>query len=355
MTETARLDRAIEKVVRRQNCSGCGACAWLDSGLSMELDESGFRRPVRRDPTSTPKDHATRLFEQVCPGRRVGSPRPAGATIHPTLGPVLGAWEAWAADPAIRFQGSSGGVLSALAAWLTESGQLSSIVGAAADQDAPRRTVQRVDHRPGTALAAAGSRYGGRGPGRRPPRCSPGTGLVGKPCEASAARGLLIAGSSSSTEDQPVLLSFFCAGTPSQLATDTARDRARPAERCSAAPAVVPRPRLAGLVSPRRARRRGGQRQLRRVLGRRASGRPSSGAARSARTESARAVTSARPTSGTPTNVATPTSPRARAAGARSRPGRPAASRSSSGRSPRVCSSAGRWRSTRWPACSRCR
>src|SRR5689334_141612 len=114
MSESARLDRAVASVVRRQNCSGCGGCAWLDPGLIMELDEAGFRRPVRRDNTSTPKPNATQVFAQICPGRRVSSPRPPGATTHPTLGPVISAWEAWAGDPAIRHRGSSGGVLSAL-------------------------------------------------------------------------------------------------------------------------------------------------------------------------------------------------------------------------------------------------
>ena len=131
----------------------------------------------------------------------------------------MSAWEAWAADPEIRYRGSSGGVLSALAAWLTQTGQASSVLGAAANPDAPRRTISVTITDRETALAAAGSRYAPVAALAGPSALEPGTALVGKPCEASAARRLLACGDTPG-DDQPVLLSFFCAGTPSQLATD---------------------------------------------------------------------------------------------------------------------------------------
>lgn len=217
MSVDAKLDRAIRRVVQQQNCSGCGACAWLDPGLQMVVTDEGFSRPQRQSHGGCRPD-ALNIFNNVCPGRRVVSPKAAGATVHPSMGAAHSVWVAWAADDDIRRRGSSGGVLTALAAWLTENGEASEIIGAAADSREPSstRTAHIVDRR--SALAASGSRYapvsilGDRDALRA------GTALIGKPCEISAARQLLDA--TQSVENRPLLLSFYCAGTPSQRATD---------------------------------------------------------------------------------------------------------------------------------------
>nr|WP_269779425.1 Coenzyme F420 hydrogenase/dehydrogenase, beta subunit C-terminal domain [Propioniciclava soli] len=130
------------------------------------------------------------------------------------MGTHVAAWRAWATAPDVRHRGSSGGTLTALSAWLLESGRARSVASAAADPEDPRRTRSLpVVDRAG-ALACAGSRYA--------PACSAalpvgaGEAFVGKPCEASATRALH-AGQGASA---PLILSFFCAGTPSQHATD---------------------------------------------------------------------------------------------------------------------------------------
>lgn len=215
MNGQRQFDRAVSRVVAARNCSGCGACALLDPGVSMQLDVDGYLRPVRvLDGTSTVDTVAT--FEAVCPGRRVRSPRPAGATIHPTLGPILSAWSAWAADADIRHRGSSGGTLTALVTWLTETGEFASFVAAQAAARSTRTETVTIIDREG-AMASAGSRYAPTAILAHPGVLAPGTGVVGKPCEVSAARAL--AGRDSGAET-PLMLSFFCAGTPSQQATD---------------------------------------------------------------------------------------------------------------------------------------
>lgn len=223
MSESERLDRAIARVVRRQNCSGCGACTLLDPGLVMKLDPEGFRRPDRRTRNRLPQG-STRLFKEICPGVRVAAQKPAGSVRHPVLGPVVSAWEAWAGDDELRYRGSSGGALSALTAWLTESGEVPRFTAAGPDARDPRKTSGMLITDRHTAGRAAGSRYApvsvlavsgvmARG------------GIVGKPCEISAARALQAQrrdqqDSESGRDDEPLLLSFFCAGTPSQHATE---------------------------------------------------------------------------------------------------------------------------------------
>lgn len=213
------LDSAVRSVVAEQNCSGCGACTRLDDALEMRLDGDGYARPVRSSRPSTAGPGADDLFDRVCPGRLVSSPRPPGATVHPTMGPVVSAWQAWASDPEIRHRGSSGGTLTALAAWLNETGEVSSVTGARADRERPRRTVSVTITSREEALAAAGSRYAPVSSMAAADALAGGSGFVGKPCEVSAARALL---DSDPGEDvaTPLLLSFFCAGTPSQDATD---------------------------------------------------------------------------------------------------------------------------------------
>jgi coenzyme F420 hydrogenase subunit beta len=217
VSAAAGLDRAVAEVVASGNCSGCGACTIIDAGLSMRLADDGYSRPVRTEAGQTPPD-AARTFAQVCPGRRVRARREPEARRHPLLGPVVSCWEAWAADDEVRTRGSSGGTLTALSTWLLEEGLVDTVSTVRVDETAPRRTVPVTITTRDEALASAGSRYAPVS-SLRPGALEPGTALVGKPCEASAARELLDARPPSDGED-PLLLSFFCAGTPSQGATD---------------------------------------------------------------------------------------------------------------------------------------
>ncbi len=217
MSVQDRLDDAVAKVVDEGNCSGCGACTLLDPGLEMRLAGDGFLRPRRSGSGDTPGG-ADRRFARVCPGRRTTARAPEGSTRHPLLGPVVSCWRAWAADESVRHRGSSGGTLTALSTWLLETGRVSGVRTARVDREEPRRTVPVTLTTREEALASAGSRYGPvsvLGPGA----LAAGSAVVGKPCEATAARQLLDL-EGSSPDAQPLLLSFFCAGTPSQQATD---------------------------------------------------------------------------------------------------------------------------------------
>ncbi|GAA1856040.1 Coenzyme F420 hydrogenase/dehydrogenase, beta subunit C-terminal domain [Microbacterium koreense] len=202
----------VAKVLAADACSGCGMCVTLDSGLTMHTDAAGFARP-RETGAAREVPDAVRTFRRACPGRRVGAQRPRGARRHPLLGSYFGIWEAWAVDRDTRHRGSSGGVLTALQGWLVESGLASEITTAAADQEKPTRTVPVTIMSRDDALAAAGSRYAPVAVAQTVPVAA--GGMTAKPCEVAAVRA-------ASVDDSalPVLLSFFCAGTPSQSATD---------------------------------------------------------------------------------------------------------------------------------------
>jgi coenzyme F420 hydrogenase subunit beta len=89
------------------------------------------------------------------------------------------------------------------------------VVAAAPAADPARTQSVTVIHRQG-ALAAAGSRYAPVSNAGHPDSRDPAGAFVGKPCEVSALRALAVR----QGRPAPLLLSFFCAGVPSQNATD---------------------------------------------------------------------------------------------------------------------------------------
>lgn len=222
MTTGTRFTRAVLDVVSEGNCSGCGGCAALSTQIEMRWSADGFVRPSIV-PSSQPEAETDPVlvdkFRRVCPGIGLTAPSvDEGQSEHPVFGRYISAFQAWAADPAIRRRGSSAGVLTALVGWLVTTGQAGTVLGAAQSPDAPTTTVPvRITTRE-EAEAAAGSRYApvavlsALRSGPAP------AAIVAKPCEVSAARGLRSVAAATTTSE-PILLSFFCAGTPSQDAT----------------------------------------------------------------------------------------------------------------------------------------
>lgn len=209
------IDREIQKVLRRDACSGCGACTLLDSGLTMQLDADGFSRPTRVTPPG--RDTASpSTFRTICPGVGITRPGRAGRRRHPVFGDYLEAWSAWASSPEIRYLGSSGGALTALSEWLLASGHSTKVTGATAGPDPRRSTPVTITTRE-EALRAAGSRYSPVPAAGNPDVRDGCAAVVGKPCDIAAVRAMSLEAGGGET---PILLSFFCAGTPSALATD---------------------------------------------------------------------------------------------------------------------------------------
>ncbi|MDT0156347.1 Coenzyme F420 hydrogenase/dehydrogenase, beta subunit C-terminal domain [Microbacterium sp. ARD32] len=184
----------------------------------MRLDDRGYLRP-QVEGESRPVPDAVRIFERSCPGVTVSAPSVSrSSTPHRLLGRYEGIWRAHATDPEVRRAGSSGGVLTALHQWLLSQDRAARITGAAAAEKEPRRTVPVTIMTRDQALAAAGSRYAPVAALDNADVLNPGSAVCGKPCEISALRNAapdLVDG------EAPLMLSFFCAGTPSQHATST--------------------------------------------------------------------------------------------------------------------------------------
>lgn len=217
------LEREINLVVKNDNCCGCGGCALISTRVSMELASDGFLRPhLDTSPVEPSVDKKeAQTFKRVCPGRRLAAPTGnKNLTAHPIFGSYVSVWEGSAADESIRHAGSSGGVLTALGVWLTETQEVETVTASRPDGARPTRTVPAVVTSRAEALQAAGSRYAPVSNLAAMDLAASSSVLVGKPCEISAASQYLSNESNGALASRPILLSFFCAGTPSQSATD---------------------------------------------------------------------------------------------------------------------------------------
>jgi coenzyme F420 hydrogenase subunit beta len=209
------LKSAVESVVETERCTGCGLCTHLDGRITMEM-RGGFQRPTfSQAPHGVSTRRQRTLFRRICPGVRVLAQKPTNALREPNLGPVQSMWTAWSADPEFRHRGASGGVLSTLAAWAVDRGLVEEAIGATTGAE-PRLTVPISITSREEALRSAGSRYAPCSTGAHPQALNPSAMTIGKPCEAYGLRR-----HSELTGAGPrLILSFFCAGTPSQDATD---------------------------------------------------------------------------------------------------------------------------------------
>jgi len=143
------------------------------------------------------------------------------AELRKGWGLILEVWEGYAADPEIRFKGSSGGLATALALFCLEKEDMYGTLHIGADDKKPWNNMTVLSHDREDLLTRTGSRYSpasacdGLDKIEQAPRpCV----FIGKPCEVV---GLRKAQSLKTELDQKVGLAMgiFCAGTPSTQGT----------------------------------------------------------------------------------------------------------------------------------------
>ena len=135
-------------------------------------------------------------------------------------GRIIELWEGYAADPEIRFKGSSGGLCTALSLFCLEKGYAGGVLHIGSDPERPlkNKTVRSASRE--ELVSRTGSRYSPASPcdglecieeARHP------SVFVGKPCDVA---GLRMAQAIHPELEQKTFLviGFFCAGTPSTRA-----------------------------------------------------------------------------------------------------------------------------------------
>ena len=257
--------KTLKDVVDWGLCTGCGACyyACARGGISLVNVESVGIRPR----FETAECAACTACLAICPGYQVDArpapepgsvcprplgarsneldgardnpepgsvcPRPLGGEGHRVrgsaeaskadreFGHALEIWEGYAADPEIRHYASSGGILSALALYCLEKEGMEFVLHSAMDEAKPwaNRTVQSRTR--SEILACTGSRYSPASPcdGLRAIEESDGPCVfIGKPCDVAAVNSLRSA-RPALNRHLGLVLTFFCAGTPSSRGT----------------------------------------------------------------------------------------------------------------------------------------
>ncbi len=217
--------RTISDVTKSGLCCGCGACAGAapDALEMVDVVDDGLRPRLR---SGMSEDRALEILLAVCPGLSLAHEYNVDQPglireLASAWGPVLGVWEGYAADPEIRYAGSSGGAASALAWYSLESGGMLGALHTAARKDAPHLNETVFSRTREELLAATGSRYAPASPCDSLQRIvdAPGPSVfIGKPCD--------VAGMQKARKIRPDLdeklgltIAFLCAGTPSTQGT----------------------------------------------------------------------------------------------------------------------------------------
>ena len=216
MKRTKNFTR-IDQVVEWRLCVGCGACVPRCPNQAITLVHISGRglRPIV---------NSTRCREcagcvEVCPGIEI-SHQPFNSHIMPELslewGPVMEVWEGYATDSQIRYNGSSGGVATALALFCLERKGASGVLHIGARPGAPLENVAVFSKNRAELLACTGSRYSPAAPCERlewiQEALCPSV-FIGKPCDVVALRKSQ-AVNPMLNEKASLAISIFCAGTP---------------------------------------------------------------------------------------------------------------------------------------------
>jgi len=210
-----------DSVADRGLCIGCGVCALAFPGrVQMVQTAEGFNEAKSIGAPLNSDERAR--FERICPGLgyRVPSPLPRNHGVgDPIWGNVAQAREAWAVDEQTRELGSSGGALTALAAFLLATNYADAVVSVRAGQD-PFSNISDIARSPQDCHQFSGSRYSPVTPFAAAVELEAGEriAVIGKPCDIAGLRAF-VREAGTAGPNVVAYLSFFCGGTPSWNAT----------------------------------------------------------------------------------------------------------------------------------------
>ncbi len=198
-------------------CTGCGLCQSIDGGqaIVVNIDSKGYIRP--NSVGAILQEEETKL-DYVCPGCHVEHDIQNGSIRYDVIwGPLIQSRIGYAADPEIRFLGSSGGVVSALATYLLETGKVDYVLHTIASPSTPLLNSLQYSRSRSDVLASTGSRYSPSSPLidfesclARPEKFA----FIGKPCDVAAIHNYAKL-DRRVNEKMVYAISFMCAGIPS--------------------------------------------------------------------------------------------------------------------------------------------
>ena len=200
-------------------CNGCGLCEAVCPDVRMRLQDDGFFRP---EASATSNGDITTI-RKVCPGLNVVSPRNGN---HSIWGDVVRVCNAWAADTDIRHSSSSGGVTTALAIYLLESGKVDAVLHVGTDDNGDYRSNHLcISHTREHVLKRNASRYAPALVFNHIKQILDSDNstyaFIGKPCDIAGMQNMVNAFPQYKNRIG-YYLAIFCAGIPSFRATEQA-------------------------------------------------------------------------------------------------------------------------------------
>ncbi len=227
MSKSDKINR-IDDVVNWRLCMGCGACAWACPSHAISLTdvaEKGIRPVVDESLCEKCQDCLS-----VCPGIALthsAFDEPVMPELSTSWGAVLSLYEGHASEQSIRWAGSSGGVVTALAICAVEHLGYEGVLHVKADPENVTQNTPVVSRSRQEILAAIGSRYAPAAPCQAFNLMTEGEGpymFIGKPCDVAALRKA----QDLDTELKRkvgLVVSIFCAGTPTASGTEKVLER----------------------------------------------------------------------------------------------------------------------------------
>lgn len=194
MADDATPTERLYAIVEQGLCIGCGLCQSVAGADCVQVTKtvSGYEQPV----VVGELDHETvdRIYA-VCPGTRVEGLPERLVEADTRQDNVWGAWRrivlSWAADDAVRFEGSTGGVMTALGIYLLASKRVDFILQVKTSASEPSFGDPVLSFTEADVIEAAGSRYGPAAPlrniGEVLDRNQP-FAFFAKPCDVNALR-----------------------------------------------------------------------------------------------------------------------------------------------------------------------
>lgn len=187
-------------------CSGCGLCA---GAVSVQYSNSkGFQYPEQLN------EEQVKFCEKICPVNGINYNERQDTNLW---GPCRGNYVGWATDREMRFRAATGGIITALACFLVETGECDAIIQIGSAKNAPFNLELFANSERSQIVSCAASRY------------ITGTtfadlfklidyrkkyAVIGKPCDIEALTNYMGLDSKMSACIK-FRMTFFCAGAPS--------------------------------------------------------------------------------------------------------------------------------------------
>lgn len=213
--------KTVEDIVRWRMCLGCGACAYVcpEKNISLiDILDEGIR------PRINDKEKCKECTDclKVCPAWELSAATSSAQTngfaaIRKYFGEVLEVWEGYSADPEIRHHGASGGILTALACYCVEVEKMSGLLHIGQDDQNPLANKTCFSKTRAEMLSRTGSRYAPASACDRLEMIEKSERpcvFIGQPSEVAAYRNAQKM-RPQLNDKTGLVLSFFCAGSPS--------------------------------------------------------------------------------------------------------------------------------------------